>query len=103
MELILFAGMFAVAWAVYFLPSFVGTWREHRQATAISWLNLLLGWTFVGWVAALVWALTAEDYSRDPQKPLSTADELSKLVTLLEKGHITAEEFSEQKKRILDS
>jgi len=32
---------------------------------AILVLNLLLGWTFLGWVGALIWSLTAVRYSRD--------------------------------------
>jgi hypothetical protein len=42
----------------YFLPSILG-WNK-RNFTAILWLNILLGWTLVGWVIALVWALTHE-------------------------------------------
>lgn len=45
--------------AVYFAPAIVASWRNHPNATAIFALNLLLGATGVGWVAALVWALTA--------------------------------------------
>jgi hypothetical protein len=33
--------------------------REHHQKIAILVLNVLLGWTAVGWAAALVWALSA--------------------------------------------
>jgi len=40
---------------LYFLPTMVG-WKK-RNAGAIFVLNLFLGWTFIGWVAALVWAL----------------------------------------------
>lgn len=40
---------------LYFLPTIVG-WNK-RNAGAIFVLNLLLGWTFIGWVVALVWAL----------------------------------------------
>ncbi len=43
---------------VYFLPTFVATWRLHHQTKAILALNLLLGWTFIGWAGALIWALT---------------------------------------------
>jgi len=43
--------------AVYFLPSLIATGRRHRQSNAIFALNLLAGWTFIGWVAAIVWAL----------------------------------------------
>jgi hypothetical protein len=43
---------------VYFLPTFVG--QSKRNAGAIFLLNLLLGWTLVGWVVALVWAMTVD-------------------------------------------
>lgn len=41
---------------VYFIPSLVAGSRKVRNGGAIFVLNLLLGWTFVGWVVALVWA-----------------------------------------------
>lgn len=43
---------------LYFVPSFVAWARHHRNEGAIGVLNLFLGWTFVGWVVALVWAST---------------------------------------------
>ena len=52
---LLFAGM-----ALYFLPSVIAAIRQKRNAFAIFMLNLLLGWSFVGWVVALVWSLSAE-------------------------------------------
>lgn len=42
----------------YFLPSLMG--RKKRNAKAIFALNLFLGWTLVGWVVSLVWALTKD-------------------------------------------
>lgn len=47
------------ALVVYFLPSLVAAGREHRNKAAIFVLNLLAGWTFIGWLIALVWAFTA--------------------------------------------
>lgn len=44
---------------LYFIPTIVG-WRK-KNIGAIFILNLLLGWTFVGWVVALVWALVHEE------------------------------------------
>lgn len=44
--------------AIYFLPAFVASQRNHRNAGAIFILNLFLGWTFLGWVIALIWSLT---------------------------------------------
>jgi Superinfection immunity protein len=45
----------------YFIPTVIASMRGHRQQGAIFVLNLLLGWTLLGWVAALVWAVTAFD------------------------------------------
>lgn len=42
----------------YLLPGAVAVLRGHHNAFAILLLNVLLGWTFVGWVVALVWAFT---------------------------------------------
>ena len=49
------------------LPSIVATARNHTQWLAILMLNLFAGWTFIGWVAAMVWA-SATLKSR-PQHP----------------------------------
>ena len=43
---------------LYFLPAIFATFRKHPNAVAITALDLLAGWTLVGWVAALVWSLT---------------------------------------------
>jgi hypothetical protein len=43
----------------YFIPALVASRRHHHNAGAIFVLNLFLGWSVVGWVAALVWACTA--------------------------------------------
>lgn len=42
----------------YFFPTIVARLRGKSNATAIGVLNLLAGWTFIGWVVALVWACT---------------------------------------------
>ncbi len=43
---------------VYFLPGIIGLMKGKNNAGAIFLLNLLAGWTFIGWVAALIWAAT---------------------------------------------
>jgi hypothetical protein len=43
---------------LYFIPAIVAASKNKRNSGAIFGLNLLLGWTIVGWVASLVWALT---------------------------------------------
>lgn len=45
---------------LYFVPSFIATLRLHHNAIAITALNILLGWTVLGWLAAFIWSLTAK-------------------------------------------
>jgi hypothetical protein len=49
-----------VALCSYLLPTIVAATSSKRNTGAIFALNLLLGWTLIGWVAALVWALMHE-------------------------------------------
>lgn len=44
--------------AIYFAPSDIAWGKKGRNG--IIALNILLGWTFIGWVVALCWALAAE-------------------------------------------
>ena len=50
--------LFFVGITLYVLPWAIAKGREHKNTAAICALNLLLGWTFIGWVVALVWALS---------------------------------------------
>jgi hypothetical protein len=44
--------------SAYFLPTIIAAIRKHNNTAAILLLNLFVGWTFLGWVAALIWAST---------------------------------------------
>jgi 4-hydroxybenzoate polyprenyltransferase len=39
-----------------FLPTVVARSRNHPNTAAIFLVNLLFGWTFIGWVVSLLWA-----------------------------------------------
>lgn len=43
---------------IYFIPTIAG--KDKKNLSAIFALNLFLGWTLIGWVVALVWALTKD-------------------------------------------
>lgn len=62
-------------------PSAVANLRGHRNAGAICALNILLGWTSLGWMAAFVWALT-----NDTQLPLTTAERLRAIERAIANG-----------------
>jgi hypothetical protein len=52
-----FHPFFGFGMVFYFLPAILAFARNKRDATAILILNFFLGWTMIGWVIALVWAL----------------------------------------------
>jgi hypothetical protein len=52
-----FFPIFGFGFVLYFLPTIIAFARSKRDAVSILVLNLLLGWTAIGWVIALVWAL----------------------------------------------
>ena len=58
--------------AVYFVPSITAYVRHHHNRLAILILNVFLGWTLLGWVAALVWASTRVE--REPPGPHSNVE-----------------------------
>lgn len=56
--------LFGLMFFVYFFPGFIATGRGHQNQLAIWVLTLLLGWTLLGWVWALVWACTEVKHER---------------------------------------
>ena len=53
------AWVIAVCTLGYMLPWAVAATRGKSNAGAIGWINLLLGWTLIGWIVALVMACGA--------------------------------------------
>ena len=92
---------------VYFLPSIIASSRGHHNSTALFFANLFFGWTFIGWVVCLIWALTnkSEDTTiinnNTNSEDASVADELEKLLKLKDAGILNEDEFRSQKEKIL--
>jgi hypothetical protein len=91
---------------IYFAPTIIG-WNK-KNVGAIFMLNLFLGWTFLGWVVAIIWAFTVDN---DPQpqivyeKPKANKDKFDKLKRLKEladSGAITPSEYEIEKQKILN-
>lgn len=55
------------AWLIsaYCLPTMVAADRDHRELESVAELNLLLGWTVLGWLALLAWARCGPATPRD--------------------------------------
>jgi len=51
----------AIATAGYMAPWAIAAVRDVRH-WGVFWLNLLLGWTIIGWIVALVLSLRSQRY-----------------------------------------
>lgn len=89
----------------YFIPTIIANHRKHKNAEAIVLLNVFLGWTLLGWVICLIWAV----YSQEPIKieketndsDSNKYDNLEKLAKLKSDGTITEEEYKLEKEKLL--
>jgi len=116
--------LMAALFCFYFFPTIIAVLRSRHNAGAIFLLNLFLGWTLVGWVVALVWAVSSSlppqqiiihnsdsAQKSQPSPPAGSAQapgkdkisQLQQLKQLMDDGVLTREEFDQQKARILAS
>jgi Superinfection immunity protein len=57
---IFFFPFFGFGFVMYFLPSLIALIRDKRDKLSIFLLNFFLGWSVIGWVVSLVWALKTD-------------------------------------------
>lgn len=95
--------------AIYFLPTIAALGTKHPQATSVAIINLLLGWTLIGWVVALVmsqWqrpAVPVAVVSTPPPQPVQDlAARLARLDELAAAGVITDEERQRQRTALIE-
>lgn len=79
---------------VYFIPAAVASHRRHRNAAAIFMTNLLLGWTFLGWAVAMIWACTANTRPQEIKPDLTPLPPAENVTRCLVCNHdIPAEKY----------
>jgi len=49
---------------VYLAPTFLANKHKHKKTASIFVINLLLGWTVIGWIICLAWALNGNTKDR---------------------------------------
>ena len=45
---------------LYMLPTLIAHARDIPQRQTITILNIVLGWTLIGWLVAFFWAMSAQ-------------------------------------------
>lgn len=48
----------------YFIPTFIAVARYHKNTNLITGINILLGWTVIGWLATFFWAVGGPTHRR---------------------------------------
>lgn len=109
--------------ALYLIPTWIAISRGHPNISPIFVVNLLLGWTLLGWVTALVWSLVNIPRAPDAVPPVfggstilasndisgqatkleqqSAVDRILRLKELLDRGAISPAEFDKLKQELL--
>jgi Superinfection immunity protein/Short C-terminal domain len=95
---------------LYFIPTGVAFARGTSLRVGALVVNVFFGWTIIGWVIALVMAVTGSTATTSPSAipvavpptttPGSTA-ELLQLTALHDRGALTDAEFAQAKQRLL--
>ena len=67
---VIWSVVLSVAGAIYLIPTYVAKRRDARNRTGLILLNLIFGWTGVGWIGSLIWALSAETEEQAKRKEI---------------------------------
>ncbi len=105
------AFVFLLAMGLYMLPTIIALSTGHPLFLGIAFLNVLLGWTVIGWVAVFIWACIKPSPRVTVMQPFQPPvparprieDELEALQRLRERKLLTEEEFTQKRHRLLDS
>ena len=84
---------------IYFLPTYIASKRKHSNKASIILVNILLGWTFIGWVVAIVWAVSSQN--SNIIQNTNKYDDLEKLHKLKNEGIISEKEFEKEKNKLI--
>ncbi len=96
--------LMVIAFVAYFLPTFIAAKRNHPNGNGIGLLNIFLGWTGIGWLASLIWSVSAIHRAPPEPKPSHANDkyaQLERLAALKDKGAISEHEFETEKAKLL--
>ena len=61
---------------LYLVPTLIAAARHRQNRIAICNLNLLLGWTLIGWIVAIVWSLSRDAAIVTPSAPAAAQSEI---------------------------
>lgn len=64
------AFMFVVFLGLYLIPTIIAVQRKHTASGVVFFVNFFLGWTFFGWLVAIIWATSGRTEADDELRRL---------------------------------
>ena len=55
--------LMVIAIALYFMPTIISGYRHHSSLFAIVLLNVIIGWTMLGWLILLIWVCFGDQHT----------------------------------------
>lgn len=85
MELIIMLPLTLIMLAIFFLPIIIAVRKHHPNTLGIVLIDIFLGWSILGWLGALIWALqnpiqthnSTYNYQPPPAYPQTTTSQPS--------------------------
>lgn len=108
-EIVMIVVGIPISLLIYFIPAIIANRRKAVHRAGIVIVNFLVGWTGLGWLGALIWALLnrtdGEVYNVATGSTARSfdqrAEQLLKLKQLLDAGALTEDEYSREKAKLL--
>ena len=93
----------AIIVAAYLAPSIIAFYRKHRSIGSIIAINILFGWTVIGWIVAFIKALGATKTDVVIVNPSSLAGNSQSASTVAPVANKTVSERIAELKAMLDN
>tara|TARA_R110000868_G_scaffold281159_12_gene541550 strand:- start:1280 stop:1480 length:201 start_codon:yes stop_codon:yes gene_type:complete len=60
-DLIIILGVLLLALVIFFLPTVIAFGKGHKYCWIILFINVVFGFTLIGWFGALIWSVAGDD------------------------------------------
>jgi hypothetical protein len=75
--MVAFVAIIILLLVLHFIPTIIGYKRGVTHAGMLLLVNILIGWTLIGWVACLIWAIFARTQAEDDRARFGYAPRLA--------------------------
>lgn len=60
LELLVIVAVCLISLAIYLIPTIIAKVKRKKNMSGIALLNIFAGWSAVGWIISLIWAVSSD-------------------------------------------